>query len=195
MTPKDQFICLIANDALVRADAIIILEGDGLSRISQGARLYKEGWAPLVVISGGVKNPPHSITASEMLPHLIRAGVPEQAVEVEEKSQNTWEQGIVMMKIAKERGWQSVIIVASHYHQYRAFLTFLRAMQEGGQKIVISNAPARDLAWFAEDAQGRRIDLLAGEFDRIEKYRTQGNIASYEDAISYLEWKESQSYV
>jgi len=36
MTPKDQFICLVANDPLVKADAIVILEGDGMNRIPEG---------------------------------------------------------------------------------------------------------------------------------------------------------------
>jgi uncharacterized SAM-binding protein YcdF (DUF218 family) len=191
MTPEQQFFCVIANDPLKESDAIIILEGDGLMRITEGARLYKEGWAPLVVISGGISNPPHSIPAKEMLPHLIEAGVPKDAIILEEQSMHTRDQGVEIMKLAKEKNWQSIIIVASHYHQYRAYLTFLKALEESGLIICIINAPARDLPWFQNDEQGRRIDLLDTEMKRIELYRSNGHIASYEDSLKYQEWKES----
>ncbi len=191
MTPKEKFICIVANDRLQKADAIIILEGDALTRIPEGARLYKEGWAPLVVISGGMNNPPHSIPAREMLPHLLAFDVPKEAVVLDEKSQHTWDQATVLTQWAQERGWKKMIIVASHYHQYRAFLTFLKAIRESGQHVVLINAPARELPWFdASDPQGRRADLLEGEFERIEAYRQKGNVASFEEALAYLEWKE-----
>ena len=193
MTPKEQFSCLVANDPLVKADAIVILEGDGMNRIPEGARLYTEGWAPLVVITGGDRSrPEHCFPASEMKPALVAAGVPEKHVLIEEISQNTREQAVEMMNLAKERGWKRMIIVASHYHQYRAHLTFLKAMRESGQELFLINAPARDLPWFKDEPQGKRVDLLAGEFGRIEEYRAKGHIASYEEGIEYLQWKESQ---
>lgn len=191
MTPEQQFFCVIANDILKKSDAIIILEGDGLSRISEGVRLYKEGWAPLVVISGGVEKPPHSIPAKEMMPHLIAAGVPESSILLEEKSMHTRDQGIEIMKLAKEKNWKSIIIVASHYHQYRAYLTILKTLQESGLTLRLINSPARDLLWFQHDEQGRRIDLLDAEMKRIALYTPNGHIASYEDALKYQEWKET----
>ena len=191
MTPEQQFFCIIANDSLKKSDAIIILEGDGLMRIPEGARLYKEGWAPVVVISGGISNPPHSIPAKEMLPHLKSAGVPVDAIILEEQSMHTRDQGVEIMKLAKEKNWQSIIIVASHYHQYRAYLTFLKALEESRLILNIISAPVRDLPWFQNDEHGRRIDFLDAEMKRIELYRLNGHIASYEDALKYQEWKES----
>ncbi len=194
MTPREQFIAVISNDTLKKADAIVILEGDGLARIPEAARLYKEGWAPLVVISGGIKNPPHSITASEMLPAVVAAGVPASAVVLEEKSQHTRDQAVELAALCQARGWSRLIIVASHYHQYRAYLTLLKGLIEAGleRTVQLINAPARSLPWFAQDAQGKRIDLLAGEFERLELYAPKGHLATFEDAILYQEWKEQQ---
>ena len=196
MSPKEQYLCVIANDILKKADAIIILEGDGVSRVAQGAKLYKEGWAPLVVISGGLARSEynHSIPAAEMKPVLLEAGVPEDAIVLEEISWHTRGQAEEVVKMTQARGWKRILIVASHYHQYRAYLTFFKVIQEMGleRKLELINAPARQLPWFTKDEQGRRIDLLAAEFDRIDLYREKGHIASYEDAITYQEWKESQ---
>jgi len=195
MTPKEKYIAIISNDTLKKADAIVVLEGDGLWRIAEGARLYKEGWAPVVVLSGGLDNPPHSIPVRRMLPHLLAEGVPEDAVLLEEKSQHTRHQADEVAMLSKERGWRSVIIVASHYHQYRAFLTFLKAFSDAGadRAVLLINAPVRDLTWFEKaDSQDARHTMLESEFERIERYGKEGHLATFEDAIAYQAWKESQ---
>jgi uncharacterized SAM-binding protein YcdF (DUF218 family) len=191
---REKFIVLVSNDTLKKSDAIIILEGDGLNRLSHGAFLFKEHWAPTVVISGGINKPPHSLPAKEMLPELLKFGVAEGSILLEEKSMNTREQAVEIIKLAKDKKWQSIIIVASHYHQYRAYLTFLKGMEEVGLKISIINSPARDLKWFKgdESAGGKRADILEKEFEKIEEYSLKGHIASFEDAVEYQKWKEEQ---
>lgn len=193
LSAREKFIAMVSNDRLKKSEAIIILEGDGLNRVAEGARLYKDGWAPLVVISGGIDKPPHSLPAKQMLPALLSFGVPERAIFLEERSMNTREQAVEIMKLVKERKWRSIILVASHYHQYRSYLTFLKAMNEAGLKISIIVAPERNLSWFADeqDAGGRRVDVLETEFEKIETYKASGHIVSFEEAIEYQEWKEN----
>lgn len=194
MSPKEKFLCILPNMPLGKGDAIIVLEGDLLVRVKEGARLYKEGWAPLIVLSGGdEKQPKYAIPAKRMLPHLLKEGVPEAHVIMEEKSLHTRDQAVEIMKLAKQHGWKSIIIVASHYHQYRAFLTFLKAMREANLELLLINAPARDLRWWEKTGRGLRVDNLAVELEKIDKYRDElGNVASYEEGIEYLQWKESQ---
>src|SRR5687768_4367052 len=101
MTPRERYLCLIADDTLRHADAVVILEGDGVERIPEGARLYREGWAPLVVISGGLDKPPHSIPASAMRAPLMAAGVPHRAILLEEQSRHTREQAVEIAALAR----------------------------------------------------------------------------------------------
>lgn len=192
MSPKEQFIAVVANDTLCTADAIVLLEGDGLARVSYAVALYREGWAPLVVISGGLDNPPHSISASLMKREVVAQGVPEECIVLEEESKNTREQAVALATQCAERGWKRLLIVASHYHQYRAFLTFLKALEEHSldRSVELISTPARDLPWFKEDEQGARIDLLEQEFERIELYGKKGDVSSYEEGLRYLRWKE-----
>ena len=89
--------------------------------------------------------------------------------------------------------WKKIILVASHEHQYRAYLTFLRQIIDSKSKIVLYNAPARDLKWFVDDGWGIRIDRLENEFNRIEKYLALGHLANFDEAIEYQKWKESIS--
>lgn len=189
MTARERFICVISSQPLKTADAIVLLEGDYLNRVPEAARLYKEGWAPLVVISGGLDNPPRSVTASRLLPHVVEQGVPRDAILLEETSRHTREQADEVVGLARSRAWRRIILVASHYHQYRAFLTFFRALKAAGleRQVEIISAPVR-LPWFAGKASGEdvRIALLDDEFEKISQYGRQEDLGGFEDALSYV---------
>jgi uncharacterized SAM-binding protein YcdF (DUF218 family) len=197
MSPREKYIAVIANEVLpATVDALVVLEGDLFERNKEAARLYRAGAAPLVVLSGGdVAKLHYARPAREMKQNLVRLGVPASAIVCEGKSQDTREQAEEVIRIAKDFGWNRFAIIASHYHQYRAYLTFLKALQEQGleRKIVLYNAPARGPKWFEATARGTRIDLLNEEMKRIDTYRKEyGHIATFEDALAYQEWKESQ---
>ena len=185
------FITLVSNDPLRKGEAIVLLEGDGFARVDETARLFKEGYAPNV-FSGIADNPDYgSFPLSVVKPKLLAAGIPENAIIHEDQSTNTREQAVEIMKLVEKHGWKTILLVASHYHQYRAFLTFLQAMKESNLNIDIINAPARNLSWIEQTPWGRRIDLLEAEFERIDKYRELGHIASYEEAVKYLTIREA----
>ncbi|MBV9159848.1 MAG: YdcF family protein [Candidatus Kaiserbacteria bacterium] len=193
MSPREIFIAMLGSDPLRKADAIVVLEGDLLVRAEEGARLYKEGWAPTVVLSGGdTSKLEYAVPAKEMMPTLRERGVPKDAIVLEERSRHTRDQAVEVLNIAKERGWKSLIIVASNYHQYRAFLTFLKRMYEERLELALINAPARAAGWLGETGHGRRIDLLPSELQKIDEYAAKGHVATYEEGIEYLIWKESR---
>ena len=39
-----------------------------------------------------------------------------------------------------------------------------------------------------------RLDLLEGEFRKIDEYRTKGHVASYRDGLKYLQYWESKQW-
>jgi len=193
LTEREQFISLTDNDRLKKANAIILLEGDGFYRYPMAVELYKEGWAKKIVFSGGMDNPGYgSHTFEKVLPLMILEGIRAYNIIPELTSTNTREQAVESLEICRKEGWKRIILVASHYHQYRAYLTFLKALRESGLQIEIINAPARELPWFEETPWGKRIDLLEQEFERIASYSALGHIASYQEAIQYQQWKEQQ---
>ncbi len=193
LTEREQFIILVDNDRIKKSDAIILLEGDGFFRAKKAKELWEKGLAPIIVISGNSDNPLYgSFVASSIAKELEKMGVDEQYIMLEKKSKNTRQQGIEVMKLVKEKKWQSIILVGSHYHQYRAFLTFLHAMEESAQRISIFNASANYLAWFENNPWGTRFELLQKEFKKIESYASKEHITSYADAIAYQKWKEQK---
>lgn len=193
MTEREKFIVLVDNDKLKASDAIILLEGDGYNRVDTAVDLYKSKCAPKIIFSGEIDNPDYgSFPSRKIIPELIKKGVSESDVIHENKSQNTREQAIEVIKIAVSNEWKRLILVASHYHQYRAFLTFLKVILDQNLNLELINFPARNLSWFEETGWGKRFDLLEGELKKIDTYAGYSHIATFSDAIKYFMWKEKK---
>lgn len=194
MTLREKFIVLVGNEPLSKADSVVLLEGDGFHRIRKAHELYQAGWAPLILVSGGIEAPDRgSYPAAQMADKLTGLGVPRNCILLEDRSLHTRHQAEEVMTIAQQRGWRDILLVASNYHQYRAYLTFLRVAQERGLELRIVNAPARDLAWFEKLPWGSRVDLLDQEFEKIEEYARLGHVATFEEALQHQRAKESRA--
>jgi uncharacterized SAM-binding protein YcdF (DUF218 family) len=193
MTDREKCLAIIDNDCLQQSDAIVLLEGDGLHRYQKAVSLFDEGWADKLIFSGGITDYEYgSYPFSDVLPHILAMGVPHDAIIHEGISLNTKEQAIEVLKIAHNNHWKRLILVASHEHQYRAYLTFLRQVIDHYYgEIILYNSPARNLGWFTESEWGVRFNRLEIEFDRIDKYSQLGDLASYQEVIDYQKWKES----
>jgi uncharacterized SAM-binding protein YcdF (DUF218 family) len=193
MTEREIAIALIDNDCLAVSDAIVLLEGDGLNRYQKAVDLYNAGWAKRIIFSGGITDYEYgSFPYADVLPHILEKGVPHDAIIHENQSLNTREQAVEVIKMAAERGWKKLILVATHEHQYRAYLTFLREVLDKYPMLVLYNAPVRNLKWFSENPWGKRIERLQQEFERIDKYAPLGHLATTAEAITYQQWKEEQ---
>lgn len=194
LTAREKVIALVDNDGLSKSDVIILLEGDGFNRYEKAVNLYKQGFAPKIIFSGGIVDYEYgSFPYVDVLPHILTQGVPEEDIIHEDKSLNTREQALAVLELAFKNNWKRLILVATHEHQYRAYLTFLRVIIDSGAEIIIYNAPVRNLKWFSENPWGRRFDRLEQEFERIERYSALGHLATFEEAIIYQEWKEDRT--
>ena len=193
ITEREKILAIVDNDCLSTSDAIILLEGDGFDRFRKAVSLYKQGKAPKIVFSGNITDYDYgSYPFAEVLPRMLEAGVPEEVIIHEDKSLNTREQAVEVVRMAQEQGWKKLILVASHEHQYRAYLTFLREVLDSKSGITLYNAPARNLDWFVDKGWGTRFERLEAEILRIEKYTEMGHLANAQEVIDYQKWKEAQ---
>ena len=193
ITDREKILAIVDNDCLSVSDAIILLEGDGFDRFRKAVSLYKQGKAPKIVFSGNITDYDYgSFPFAEVLPRMLEEGVPEDDIIHEDKSLNTREQAVEVVRMAQERGWKKLILVASHEHQYRAYLTFLREVLDSKSGITLYNAPARNLDWFVDKGWGTRFERLEAEILRIEKYTEMGHLANAQEVIDYQKWKEAQ---
>ena len=191
ITDREKILAIVDNDCLSPSDAIILLEGDGFDRFRKAVSLYQQQKAPKIVFSGNITDYDYgSFPFEEVLPRMLKAGVPEADIIHEDQSLNTREQAVEVVRMAMERGWKKLILVASHEHQYRAYLTFLREVLDTRSGITLYNAPARNLNWFEDKGWGTRFERLEAEILRIEKYSEMGHLANAQEVIDYQQWKE-----
>ncbi len=186
MSAQDDFVALLDAQPLSKGDVIFVLQGDGLFRAPYAAELFKKGYAPLVGIVGNdTRREYGSFPSTEVREELLKRGVPATAVYLEEVAPHTKAEAKRAMELAREKSWKTMLILTSPHHHCRAFLTFLKAMRDARMELSLVNAVA-PLSMDESTPWGTRRELLAREFDKIEEYRKQGDVASFEEGIAYL---------
>lgn len=188
MTAREQFLAVLFNGPLTPADAVVLLTGDGTVRLPVAVELIKSGAAPTLVVTGGLDDPPRSITAKATAPLLYGMGVAPSAVVLDNDAKNTWEQAVNVVRMAEDREWKRLLLVASPYHTPRAFLTFLKALDERDMADTVSiiPVPATHTPWFnAPDGFDQtRLELMDDEFGKCARYAA--HVATWDRGLDYL---------
>ncbi len=185
-------MAIVDNDCLTKSDVAVLLEGDGLFRFQKAVELYRLDLVKKIVFSGGIVDRKYgSYPFEDIKPFILNQGIPENDLIHEDKSLHTQQQAVEVVKLAIENGWQKLVLVASHEHQYRAYLTFLREVLDTKSNLILYNAPVRNLKWFIDSGWGTRFERLSAEFARIEKYSKMGHLANAKEVVEYQKWKES----
>jgi uncharacterized SAM-binding protein YcdF (DUF218 family) len=90
------------------------------SRLDHALRLYWDGYAPYIVVTGG-KQPGDGFTEAEAAQaYLMNAGVPASNIIMETEASNTWESMQNVSAILEPQGITDVILVSDGFHLYRS---------------------------------------------------------------------------
>jgi uncharacterized SAM-binding protein YcdF (DUF218 family) len=115
---------LVVQDTLYPADAIVVIGGDHKpERMRQAAELYRQGYAPLVIISAGtivLEGGQHIPEAQVMYRQARELGLPEDVMVLEQASKSTYGNALYTKAICQARGIESILLVTSAYHSRRA---------------------------------------------------------------------------
>jgi uncharacterized SAM-binding protein YcdF (DUF218 family) len=127
---------LILPSQIEAAEAIVVLGGgiEGPRTLSQssfrrtieGIRLYRQGFAPVIIFSGG-KAGQEAEEGTLMASLAAELGVPSTAIWVEAESEDTWAQGFKVAQLARPRGVGKILLVTDLFHMKRASAVFGRA--------------------------------------------------------------------
>jgi len=106
------------------------LSGSSLARTLKGLQLWRAGYAPNLVLSGGETHaeascPGVAATARQLVTSLYPVGGP--PISVLKDVLNTRAEARQMRALADERGWKTFLLVTSPTHTHRAELTFRTA--------------------------------------------------------------------
>lgn len=131
--------------SLPRADVVMVL-GGGLrpelpprrrievaeagDRLLTGVALMREQKAPWLLVSGGVVSftrgdpaPSEAISAARL---AVELGVPAKRILLSDTARNTAEEAGALQRIARQRGWRTVLLITSATHLPRSLATFRR---------------------------------------------------------------------
>jgi uncharacterized SAM-binding protein YcdF (DUF218 family) len=134
---------LVVRDQLQPAGAIVVIGGDHKpERMRQAGALFRQGYAPLVIISAGtivLEGGERAPEARVMLGQARELGLPEDALNLEQASRSTYENAIYTKAVCQSRGIRSILLVTSAYHSRRARRIFNEVF---APDIAVSAQPA-----------------------------------------------------
>ena len=135
------------RDQAAQADAIIVLGAAAYhknpspvfkARINHGLDLYRRGYAPVLLFTGGYGNGAPFAESQVARKYALQQGIPDSAIMIEAVSRNTRENLLQARKLMQERGLHRVIVVSDPLHMSRA----LRLSRELGIDAVGSPTPS-----------------------------------------------------
>ena len=184
---REQYLALLFNGPLVPADAMVVLSGDGTVRYDAAVGLLRQRVAHWVVLSGGLDDPPHSLSAEAARDYMTEKGLADHRMILEGASQNTHEQGEAIARLAKQHGWHAVLLITSAYHLPRAYLTVLKSILDAGLGDDVALIPFPAYANWQEPPPGLktpRADLVPSELLKVDEYAD--HVATYKQGIAHL---------
>jgi uncharacterized SAM-binding protein YcdF (DUF218 family) len=169
---------LSPQSPLSKANAIVAISGgDTEARTEEAVRLYRDHWASEIVFSGAAADTSGPSNAQAMASAAEHQGVPSSAIHLDETSTNTRENAINVAKIVQDRGYHSIILVTSPYHQRRAEIIFHRAL---GSSFDIINHSSYDQQWRRSHwwATQYSRDITFAELQKVAFELVSGNSSS-----------------
>jgi uncharacterized SAM-binding protein YcdF (DUF218 family) len=133
---------LVVSEPMVHADALIVPGGEPLARPLEAARLYKQGVANKIFVTGFGD-------ASSIRKVLLEGGVPALAIKVESNARTTHANAVLLKPMLAAEGVRSALIITSPFHTRRVLATFRKVMP--GIRFGVTDA---SIAWWGK-AEGR----------------------------------------
>ena len=171
------------NHQLAGADVILVLCSHDKAVAERGAQIFLEGWAPLLIFSGGLGSITsrlwHEPEADQFAAIAIKMGVPQASILVENRSTNTGENILFTKQLLAERQIdpKTFILVQKPYMERRSYATF-RKLWPDKEALVTSPQASFDeyLRRYSNEALSSDdvVSIMVGDLQRIRLYPARG---------------------
>lgn len=121
------------NDELKLADVAVVLgnkveitgkPSDRLkARLDKSVALYKEGYFPFIIVSGGIGKEGHD-EAKVMKSYLVNEGIPAEYIIEDNNGYNSYMTAQNTSMIMNENNFNSVMVITQYFHVSRTKLAF-----------------------------------------------------------------------
>jgi uncharacterized SAM-binding protein YcdF (DUF218 family) len=168
---------------LATVDAILVLCSHDKTVAIRGAQLFLDGWAPLIIFSGGLGVITSQIwsepEADQFAKVAIEMGVPAERILIENKSSNTGENVLFTRDLLTKKKIepQRFLLVQKPYMERRSYATFRKLWPEKEVLVTSPQASFDDyLKHYSNEALSADevISIMVGDLQRIKAYPARG---------------------
>ena len=173
---------LVDEDPLAKSDAILVLAGTRLERPLEAADVFRQGWAPLIVMTDEAHEPAERLFDARGLHYptkivlardiLVKVGIPASAILLlQGENDSTAQESRSLRRLALERQWNRVIVITSKLHTRRAAYAIRREFAGLGVDVRLraSRYDRTDPQHWWADRATMRFMLL--EWEKLFFYR------------------------
>ena len=167
------------NQVPERSDCVLALGSHDLRVAERASELYLDGFAPLLIMSGGLGNFTKDMwtekEADKFAAIALQKGVPENAILIENKSTNTGENILFTQKLLEEKGMypQSFIVVQKPYMERRSYATFKKHWPD--KKLIVTSPQISFKEYPTQEISMEKvINIMVGDLQRIKIYPEKG---------------------
>jgi len=167
------------NHTVEKAEFILVLGSHDLRVADRAAELYFEGWASMIIFSGGLGNFTKEMwtetEADKFAAIAIKMGVPKESILVENKSTNTGENILFTQQLLAQQNLepQSFIVVQKPYMERRSYATFKKHWPD--KKLIVTSPQISFEDYPTKEIPLERvINIMVGDLQRIIIYPAKG---------------------
>ena len=171
------------NHPLSIADAILVLCSHDKAVAERGAQLFLDGWAPLLIFSGGLGSITRHLwsepEANQFAQIALSLGVPPEKILIENRSTNTGENILLTKQLLGERQIdpRTFIVVQKPYMERRSYATFRKLWPEKELLVTSPRVSFDDyLAKYSHEALSIDdvVSIMVGDLQRLRLYPAKG---------------------
>lgn len=169
---------LFLEDSPAPADCIFVFGGKHPARAHRAARLYLDGFAPRLLLTGGDSRALGRPEADALQELALAEGVPAEAVLLERRSANTVENVLFGREVLAQAGLldqlRRLLIVSAPWHMYRAKMAVLRHFPPSVKVLACPDGrPEINRDNWTLTAEGRQQVLR--ELEKVRTYLLKGD--------------------
>jgi hypothetical protein len=195
-------LCDVRAEA--KADGVFLFsqtKDNQQSVLSAALKIINDGLAGKILMAESDSKsgyPGYSVWEKE----LLTLGIPKSVILGidlrKAASLNTLVEAEALIEHAKRNHYKAVYVVASPFHQLRAFMTSVTVALTRFPEVRIYSHGGSPLPWSdrAVHSQGKttgpRKELIRGEIERIQRYQRKGDLASAIDVLTYLDHRDKR---
>ena len=188
----------LMHHEMKKSGCILVLGSHDTRVAERGAQLFLDGWAPILVMSGGLgrltKNSWTEAEADCFARIARNMGVPAEAMLVENRSTNTGENILFTRALLQQHQLDpnDFILVQKPYMERRSFATFKKRWPEKDVRVTSPQISFDDYP-AGEITLEKMIQIMVGDLQRIKIYPEKG--FQIEQHIPEEVWKAYESLV